>query len=375
MSQPLRLQTIVTSRDFAGVQLGSGLKLRVNSMDWSAYGGPLTASITAFGESLDLWDMLEMLRCPVKVVDERGFRAWWGYVSEVRVREDALEIGETLDSMSNAVAVAYSYVAAGSNVVGQRMTTAWVTEALSISEFGRKDFLSSQDGMSTAAAEARRDAILAAMKWPQGVAGQASGMPRGRVRYSGAKKSLSGTLYCRGWWDTLRWRMASVAGTADTSTTTQIDNLVTTYGEFITDTVIEAASGISSNQYRAGDTDVMTEVLGLMSSGGANGRRLLGTVDEERRLQIYEEPSSTDPEYTMDSQGVIRLRGNPIVEVEAPVGKWLRLLNVVPMNVDQSKMIRANLQFIEGASWSEGDGLKLQFRGQPSIEDMFKVKR
>jgi hypothetical protein len=371
----MSLSTGITRRDFTGTPQGIGLDLRVNSMNWNVFGGAREASITAFGEAMDLWAMLEMLRSPVKIVDERGYRAWWGYVHEARVREDAIEVGVTLDTMNNAVAVAYSYVAPGSNVVGQRRTTTWATDTLSIAEFGRKDFLSSQDGMSDAAANARRDAILARTKWPQGIAGQMGGMPRGRVSYSGAKKSLSGTLYCRGWWETLRWRMASVAGTADTATTTQIIDLVTTYGSLITGTAVEAASGISSNQYRNGETDVLTEVMGLMSSGGANGRRLLGTVDVERRLWVYEEPASSQPEYSMDSRGLIYHRGVPINEVEAPVGKWLQLQGVVPASVDQSKMISANLQFVEGANWSEGEGLKLQYRGQPSIEDMFKLKR
>jgi hypothetical protein len=169
--------------------------------------------------------------------------------------------------------------------------------------------------------------------------------------------------------------MASVSGTDSEVTTAQISYLVSTYGALITSTVIEAASGISSSEYRDGDSDVQTEILGLLESGGANGRRLLARVDEERRLQVAEEPASTDVQYTMDSHGLIYFMGQPIEELEAPVGRWIRLRNVIPGNVDQSKLISPELQFVEGASWSDGDGMQLQFRGQPSIEDMFKVVR
>jgi hypothetical protein len=370
------MKVSVTSRDFAGTAKGINLELKANSLELSVYGGPAAASITVRGGALELWEVLEWLRCPVMVSSDDGERLWWGFVSEVRVRENALEVGATIDSMCNAVAVAYSYVEPGSQVVGTRKTTSWVTDAESIAEFGRKDFLSSQDGMSDATAEARRDAILAARRWPQAPPMQTSGMmPRGRVRYSGAKKSMSATIYCRGWWSTLGWRMASVSGTTDTATTTQISNLVSTYGALITSTSIEAASGISSSEYRDGDSDALTEILGLMGSGGANGRRLLATVDEYRRLYIYEEPAITTVEYGLNSHGVVLYRGQQIREAKAPVGEWIRMLGVIPGNVDQSKLISPETQFVEGASWSDSSGMRLKFRGQPSIEEMGKVQR
>jgi hypothetical protein len=277
--------------------------------------------------------------------------------------------------MINAVCVVYSYVEPGTQSVGQRKMTDWAEDDDSITEYGRKEFISSQDGMSDAAAEARRDAILAAYKWPQGVAGQ-FGEPRGRVRYSGAKKSLSATLYCRGWMSTLKWRYANVTGVSSVATTTQIGNLVTSYGPFLTATDVEAASGMSSSEYRDGDKDALTEIISLLESGGANDRRLLATVDVDRRLKIAEEPANTSVSYFLDVHGELYDQWHNLVDpYRPPVGKWCRLIDVIPNSADVTKLNTPDLQFIEGATWSTDGGLQLQFRGQPSIEDMFKVMR
>lgn len=190
-----------------------GLKLRVNSLEWDAIGGPRMGSITATGGSeSQLWELLEWLRKPVEICHPKtGEPVWWGFVNGVTVRVGAIEIGATLDSLVNRVAVAYSYVAPGTNVVGSRATTTWVQDDLSVGTYGTKEFLSSCGGMTPEAAEARRTAILAAQRFPQGVAAQAGGMlPRGRVRYSGAKNSRSATLSLKGWWSTLGWKYVSV---------------------------------------------------------------------------------------------------------------------------------------------------------------------
>lgn len=369
----LPLRPLIGRRDFSGWRSFPNVWFRVNSLDWEAQGGCQAASITAFGEELALWELIETLRGPVRIQDENAEAVWWGFVGEVQVRVDAIEVGATIDSMVNKIAVAYSYVAAGSQEVGERKTTSWASDTESIAEYGTKEFLSSMDGLSDAAAVARRDAILGARRWPVGT-GAPFGQPRGRVRRSGAKKSLSATLFCRGWSDTLRWRYAAVSGTSSVATTTQITNLESTYGEFITGVDIEAASGISSSEYRDGDTTVWEEILALLDSGGANSRRLLCAVDVDRRLKVWEEPASSEVKYFMDSHGDLYGVGNVLVdEFRPPVGKWLRLRDVVPGSADVTKLATPELQFIEGARWDSENGLQLQFRGQPSIEDMFKV--
>lgn len=528
------LRPRMMKRDFSGFVEIPQIRYVVNSLDWEARGGCKAASITAYGDELGLWRLLETLRCGLEIRDEWGEACWWGMVGEARVRVDALEVGATIDSMTNAVAVAYSYVTPGSQAVGERKTTAWTTDSVSIAEYGQKEFLSSMDGLSDAAALARRDAILAARKWPQGIMGQFGG-PRGRVRYSRAKKSLSATIYGRGWGDSLRWRYASVAsvtgpnysnttsteqnvgssssntkvmqqalvgsqainvlqvevygrkqgsptdnlvlelyeleggapagsalgsvsiagsglGTSlgwitgtlssetqlqagrlyglqasrsgaangsdyyvvnvntglgytsgafkiwngsawvarspdadmpfrlqvnnDVETTEQVRDLAMTYGAFITGVDVDEGSGVILPSYRDGDTDALQEILTLLECGGANGRRLLYEIDVNRRMHVFEEPDSSPILYHLDSDG--RLTGQyglEVKEYQPPVGEWLHLRDVIPANVDVSKLISPELQFIEAANWSAEQGLKLAFRGQPSIEEMFKVRK
>jgi hypothetical protein len=522
-------------RNFSPRLEAEGVQTRVNSMSWNAVGGCGDASITCFGSVEDLWEMIEYLRCPVEIYDEIGHAVWWGYVSETRVRVGALEIGATLDSMSNKVAVAYSYIQPGTTTTGQRKTTAWSTDTDSSVEYGIKEFLSSQGGLSDSAATGKRDAILTSRRWPQGIANP-FGAPRGRVRYSGAEDSQSATLTCKGWWNTLGWRYASISavtgpsyqttsateqkvgeaagntkvmmvintaargygalgiqvyarkqgsptdnlvltlyqanddtdvpegsaigtvtlagsgltgslawvggtftegqmnpnkdhcvvvsrsGAADASnyyvvnvneakgyasgffriyggstwaarspdadmpfilsvnnnveSTSQIIELARTYGEFITATAVDVGSGVILPSYRDGDTLTLAEIEELLEVGGVNARRLLASVDVERRLRIWEEPAATTVAYRLNRDGQLldRLLG-VVDDYAAPVGVWVRLQDVIPGNADVSKLNSPELQFIEGATWSADNGLRLQFRGQPSIEEMFKIKR
>lgn len=529
----MNLRTTFLSRAF-GSRPVPNVRLEVNSLRWAAVGGCDEASITAYGDPNNLWELIEFLRCPVFVRDEIGRDAWWGYVDEARVRIGALEVGATLSSLTNAVAVAYSYVQPGTQTVGQRKTTAWATDADSIAEYGRKEFLSSQAGMSDASATARRDAVLGAFRWPGGIVNP-FGKPRGRVNYSGASQSQSATLVCRGWWKTTDWRQASIpsvvgpnylttsaaeqavgsaAGTQkammvfnvgsqalsalqidvyarkqgapadnlvlaiynldstgvptgsalksvsitgsglgaslawtagviteqqltantdyglvisrsgavdgtnyyavgvntalgytggyfriyngsawvarapdadmnfliwvnnNAETTEQIRDLVTLYGEFITAVDVDAASGVTLPSYRDGDTKVMQELRSLLEAGGPNGRRLLASVDTERRLKVWEEPASTTVGYYLKQDGSVLDRNQRLVpEHLSPVGQWCLLKDVLPASADLSKLNNPEMQFIEGAAWSENNGLQLQFRGQPSIDDIGRVQR
>lgn len=528
------LRVYFDDRTFNPIDLPS-VTLRVNSMGWHVMGGCLESLIMAFGEASQVQRFLEFLRFGVKIRDESGRAVWWGYVHSVRVRVRGMEIGVTLDSMINAAAVAYSYVQPGTTSVGARRTTSWATDADSIAEYGRKEFLSSMDGMTAAAAAARRDAILAAFHWPGGDTARIE-MPRGRLRESGAADSHSATINCRGWWDTLGWRYASwpsVVGPSYKTTSTteqavgsassnqrvmqqvytgsqavnvldlavyarkqgsptddftlalyaldssgnptgsplgsvslggasmgtslgwvrlalfssvklsantryglqvsrsgavngtnyfvvnvntalgysggvlriyngsawakrspdadmpfqlyvdnqvesteQIRDLATAYGEFITAVDIREGSGLSLPSYRDGDTLAIDEITALLESGGANGRRLLAMVDENRRLVIAEEPAYTTMDLWIDRDGIVHdAMGQKWPEHLNPCGHWCYARDVLSANVNLNYLNDPTLQFIEGATWRADQGLTPLWRGQPSIEDMFKIRR
>lgn len=216
----MNLLPVLQNRDFSNRIETGRLRWVVNSMEWSAVGGCSLASLTAYGPELDLWGLIGSLRCPVTLYDDLGRACWWGYVDEAAVRVGSVEVGATVASMSNRLAVAYSFVAPGSQMVGQRKTTAFVEDAEAAAEYGKKERLASASGLTDAGALARRDAILAAEKWPQSVTSYTPdgfGSPRGRVRDSGAENSQSASLICRGWFETLSWQYASWAMVAGIS--------------------------------------------------------------------------------------------------------------------------------------------------------------
>jgi hypothetical protein len=183
------------------LQMG-GLEFKVNSLRWHVWGGPRSGSITAYGDEKALGDLFSKLRSPVEIYDEVGRACWWGYVSTVRLRIGALEVAVSLDEMANKVAVAYSYIMPGTQTVGVRKTTAWAEDTNSESVYGTKEFISSASGLTDAVAEAKRDVLLALRKLPQ----SSAAVQGGGVSYSGAEASMSATLECRGWWETLGWR-------------------------------------------------------------------------------------------------------------------------------------------------------------------------
>lgn len=200
-------------RDFGRRVKPAGVSWRINAMQYDAVGGCSKATLTATGKTVELWELVEYLRRPVVIYDGRCQPVWWGYVHATAVREGQVEIRQTMDTMSNRVAVAYSRIEVGTNTVGERMTTAWAEDAASVAAFGYKEWLSSTDGTTDAQALARRDAILAALRWPQGEMAVEEGMfgkARSRARYSGAEHSQSASLELRGWWGTLGWRYADM---------------------------------------------------------------------------------------------------------------------------------------------------------------------
>jgi len=155
-----------------------------------------------------------------------------------------------------------------------------------------------------------------------------------------------------------------------------IRELAENFGEFITAVDIETESGISVPSYRDGDTLVLDEILEMLEVGGVNNRRLLASVDIDRRLWVWEEPANTAVNYRINRYGELLDRlYSPVDEYAPPVGVWCLLHDVIPASADVSKLNAPELQFIEGATWSEDNGLLLQFRGQPSIDDLFKIER
>lgn len=372
-----RLQAVFQDRNFTDPHANS-LDIIVDSYSFSVFGGCGEALLTATGGELNVLDAMNWLRRPVTIYETRGVPVWWGYVHEIEIQQDALQLNVSLDTMVNRVSVAYSFVEPGSQTVGTRKTTAWTDNLDSQTVYGVKEFRASAGGMNNATAENYRNTILNNQAWPYGGVTQNT-KSRGRGN-SGAHKPLSATLHCKGWWNTLGWKYYANPNTSSVSTTDQIAAIIAACGQFIPSSDIILASGIAGSEYRDGDKTALAEILSLMAVGTTYGRRLLSDVWPNRAVRIYEEPAlypfsaNADTTYFMDNQSQLYSRSGVIVsDYSPPVGVWCLLKNMYQNTLDLTKLIDPSVQFIEASSWSATAGAQYRFRGQPDTASLLAI--
>lgn len=339
----MRLWPAIYARDFSGREVTPpGLRFTVERYSHTTLGGPLTLTAQATGAELSLWELIEMLRCPIEVFDRLGNSVWWGYIARVLVRAGAIELGVSLDTMFNNIAVAYSYVAPGTATVGERRTTTYASDADSILTYGTRDALLSLSGATDAQAAQVRALMLAQHRYPA---------PYWQRTFGG--KAVAATIEARGWWSTLGWRMYAVGTTASIETTAQIANALSSAGQFFTGTEIETASGISTSEYRDGETTAQAEVEDLLKAGTTGGQRLRAIVTRERRVRVMAEPAAGDADYTLDGTSVLRdAYRNRVLVQTCPAGMWLQLVDTIPGTVNLSRLAEPSRIFVEEAEFS-----------------------
>jgi hypothetical protein len=138
-------------------------------------------------------------------------------------------------------------------------------------------------------------------------------------------------------------------------TTDQIEDIVDSEGQFLTDCEIENASAVYANPYRDGDGLAGTEVGKLLQVGTTVGRRLLAEVTEARVLRVYLEPerSESNIELYMDNAGVLYGKWNDTEALRgdiSPVGQWCQLRDW-PSQIDMNLLADPSLFFIEYAEF------------------------
>jgi len=187
------LQAYFLKRDFSGGIELPGLSVTVELMRWAAIGGPDEARLIVRGNPDALWELVELLRCPVVIYDERSEPVWWGYVEAATVQKGKLSMGVSLAEMANRVQVVYSNLIAGLPLVGGRLETAAADDADSQAAYGVKAVRVPAGGMNASQANALRDSTLQARRWPVPV-----------VTLEDRPDDV-GMLELKGWWHTLDW--------------------------------------------------------------------------------------------------------------------------------------------------------------------------
>jgi len=167
-------------------------KVSVVRYSKSAFGGPLKAVLRAYGNILDLWEFMEMLRCPVTITDqERAKAVWWGYINKVTINTNGEERSASLDGMANNIAVGYT-------LSGFDGKTAYSANAASVAEYGTKDLLLTIRDRTDTQAQVLRDTELGRRKYPS------ISLPTyafTRVDYA--------EIECLGWYEAFSWRYYS----------------------------------------------------------------------------------------------------------------------------------------------------------------------
>ena len=187
------------------------LDFEVVKYSWSVFGGPKKATVIARGPDSDLWNLLWMIRNPVRIRSDKGDFVWWGILGELDMivrTERALQdptintkarVGVSMDSFYNRVKVAYTELNAGDDSIGDRVDTAWADSDESQDEYGIKELLWTKDNATATFAAQARDRKLSQVKYP---------VPTLQT-YKGSRESQA-KITCVGLWETLGWYLSLI---------------------------------------------------------------------------------------------------------------------------------------------------------------------
>jgi len=138
----------------------------------------------------------------------------------------------------------------------------------------------------------------------------------------------------------------------ESSTTSQISNIITAVGEFYIGTNVLNASGVDSIAYRKGDATALYEIKAILETGTTNDRRLLSRTTDTRMFEVYEEPAPESADYYLDSFGnVSDETDKPVSKTDCTVAKWVRLKGVIPGSANVSRLSDPSPVFIESAEY------------------------
>lgn len=323
------------------------LTYRVSRYSKHAVGGPKEAVITATGNVSHLWQLMEMLRCGVRIYTSIYQPVWWGYVHSVDVDPSVMQATITCKGWWQTLGWRYYFreeglhayldssderqnFGEGSNILDvaqqfQALTT-WQANKIGVLLYKqgsptddltieiREDLTGEPTGAVVTSGtipngvistngtyvetnltfnvqpnfrwfRIRRNGANDPTHYYQIVVNSLQGYPGGRFKY----------LQTSVWNDPNLDAFFRITGQEET--TTQIKQGVLQYAQAITATDIIDTSAVNTMQFRDGESTLKTVVEDLLAIGNASGRRLLARVEIDRRLTIYLEPLNTPENY------------------------------------------------------------------------------
>lgn len=187
-----------SDRSFQPARMPDALEIQPTRWSKKDIGGPDIATFIARGPESALWTLTSWLRYDAQITRSDGKRVWWGYISSISIRVGALTLKYSLDDMTNHVRV--SYTARLEDDTKENRLTDWSTDTFSYNYYGAYKDLTIRGGdLSDDAAIALRDDTLESFK-------------NFAASFEvGSGDSVSATIECRGYWNTLGWRQLTIA--------------------------------------------------------------------------------------------------------------------------------------------------------------------
>lgn len=361
-------QVVTFNRDFTPRMPMPGVTLTATRWSHHAIGGPRQCAIDATGDASSIWTVLDLLRCPVRVLDDQdGTPLWWGYINEVHITAPGIGVGVNLDNMENSVYGSYSTFATGAGSTtaeGVRGIVGPFTDAKSIALYGTKEGRAAMSGGTSAQATAAAQMRLANRA-----------LPIPTIAQGGPFRAQIGA---RGWWSSTDWQFYTDTSAAVIDTMTQIQNIVTTSCQFLVACrPITATSGITSVRAREGDNKAMRLIEDLCNSGTSASKRLVCNVTVDRVLEVREELASGYPNtYHIDEYGYVRdSYHNEVPFHKVRAGYWIEYTGVMPYNAVPSLLTSISPLFVEEVEY-DATANKVTWRGRDSDSgrDLLRVR-
>jgi hypothetical protein len=297
--------------------------IRVRRYSWDVYGGPKECeAVIEFpgGANIStLWAMVDYLRCPVELYDDRGDIVWWGFLDKITINDGFRSFGIALDNMFNRTKATYELLTAGSTT-GLRADTIWYEATDSTAIYGDKEKVYSMTSYSIAAAELDAQTRLEAAKYPVAI-----------VELSAiGEQNVTVELLFSGWWKILSWIYYTNAATTYSSIAEQLIYMAE-YSDFVVNADMRDAATTLAPDFRQGDLILLDEIVKLMEAGTDAGRRILATVDAGRQVHFAAQPEKNPAnfavyQYFLDSKNKLyNSVGGPIEPSECKVGVWAHL--------------------------------------------------
>lgn len=143
-------------------------------------------------------------------------------------------------------------------------------------------------------------------------------------------------------------------------TTVQIQSLINAYGQFLRHVRVEAASGITSESYRSGDTTALTEIEAHLETGTSDYKRLIARVNRDRTVDIIKQQDKTSYQIEMHDDGKLyTLTGAPLDLSNNPVGKWVSTRPISMSANPSGGYAMAEAMFVDRVEWDDSGRIRL----------------